>query len=194
MASSVIEVAEEEVNFNRENSREIHVERNTITLGNTVYQISSISQVTVRKWRRVKKAVMPIPILLVWLFCGALIFTVSPEQTAKFGAALVTTTGWLVFLVSRIGRTSYLYQLRIEFNSGTVCGFEDENRDFFDRVASRLHNAIENPNRERNFTVNLRTQEIHNHNYDYSTYAEGSIIGNLINSGMMRDTNVFPSG
>ncbi|MEL6382862.1 MAG: DUF6232 family protein, partial [Cyanobacteria bacterium J06626_18] len=90
------EIIEEKVDLNNlEKPNEILISDNALTFENTVYQIRNISSVTVRKWKIVKKDVMPLYQLAAWLFIGALIFTSSEEARVRLMGVMVSAPGFI---------------------------------------------------------------------------------------------------
>ncbi|HEY9889745.1 MAG TPA: hypothetical protein V6D02_15165, partial [Candidatus Obscuribacterales bacterium] len=92
--------------------------------------------------------------------------------------------GYIFYVDLKIKSTAYLHLLTVELNSGSTWYFPDEDKNFLERVAYRLHKVIENPNHSESFVVNFVKNEIYNTTHDYSIKIEcGDLIGSLVCTG-----------
>ncbi len=184
MADHKTTYTEEDFSFNLETVKSIRVEDNALTFGNTVYQISNISRVTVRKVKRDRRATMPGILLLLWIACGSFVAFSSTEPRANLLGFFIVVVGLFFFFDSRLKSISYIYYLAIEFNSGTTRYFKDESQDFLNKVAYRLHSMIQNPSYVNAFIADFNVNEVFNIYDDHSTHVGGDVLNSFINSGI----------
>ena len=185
---AVEEFIEEGFSFNVENAKQMTVENNALTFSNTVYQISNISRVTVRKWKRVKRNFYSPFFILILMVIGIALTLYLPGPRAKIISLLIFIVGLFLYIDESIRSPTYIYLLVIELNSGSVTGFKSERPDFLETVVNALYLIIENPQNDAGFIINFSDNSIRPV-YDYSVYIGGDLLNGIINSGSIQNMN-----
>ena len=185
MPVSNADFVEEDFNFkNIESTKKIEVESNALTFGNTVYQISNISRVTVRKWKRIEKDVLSPFFILFLIAVGTALSVYLPEPRDKVISLLVILVGLFLFFDEKLRSPTYIYLLVIELNSGSVRYFASKDISFLEEAVLALYRVIENPYNNSSFTISLSDNRIIHNN---SVTIGGDLLGTLFNNDAVQN-------
>ena len=180
MSVSNADFVEEDFDFkNIENTKKIEVANNALTFGNTVYQISNISRVTVRKWKRIEKDILSPFFILFLIAIGTALAVYLPEPRAKVISLLVILVGLFLFFDEKLRSPTYIYLLVIELNSGNVRYFASKDTGFLEKAVLALYRVIENPYGNVSFAISFSDNRIV---YNNSVTIGGDLLGTLFNN------------